>query len=261
VTHTDQIRAAYDASGEAWGAGPARVYRALAQPVLDALGAVAGALVLDVGTGTGVLADELVRRGARVVGADLSHGMLRRGAESRPPALVADVRALPLVAASVDVVTAAFVLNHLDRPVVGLRELRRVLRPAGPLLATTFEGDAPHPAKQLLEDVALAHGYVAPAWYQEVKGSSLPLLSTPELFATAATEAGLGAVRVDTVDVSLTLSPAELVGWRFGMAQLAPFVSSLTSAARQELVAAGERAVADVVEPVGMPVLLLTARA
>ena len=57
MTLTQQLRAAYDHAGESWGQGPALVYRALAQPVLDAAGDVAGARVLDVGTGSGVLAD------------------------------------------------------------------------------------------------------------------------------------------------------------------------------------------------------------
>ena len=259
MTRTDEIRAAYDATGEAWGDGPARVYRALARPVLDALDDVRGARVLDIGTGSGVLADELVRRGARVVGVDLSHGMLRRGAQRRPPSVVADVRALALAAGCVDLVTASFVLNHLDDPVLGLREVRRVLRPGGRVLATTFEGDAPHPAKQLLEEVAVAHGYEPPAWYLSVKTTTLPLLSTPARFAAAAGDAGLDAVDVARVEISLALSAPELVGWRFGMAQLAPFVASLPATARARLVADGEAAVAAVREPVAMSVLLLSA--
>ena len=83
MTLAQEIRAAYDRVGETWDDGPARVYRALAQPVVEAAGDVAGLLAVDVGTGSGVLADALVRRGARVVGLDLSHGMLVRGAADR----------------------------------------------------------------------------------------------------------------------------------------------------------------------------------
>ena len=257
---TQQIRAAYDRVGEAWNDGPARVYRAQAQPVLDAVGDVTGARVLDVGTGSGVLADALVRRGARVVALDLSHGMLLRDAANRPPSVVADVRALPFPDACADVVTASFVLNHLDAPADGVRELARVVRSGGQLLATTFEGEAPHPAKPVVEAVASRHGHVPPAWYDAVKSGTLPLLSSPDLFQAAAHAAGLVEARVDRVEVALALSPAELVAWRLGMAQLAPFVAGLTPQVRAELVAEAEREVAEVAAPVQMAVLLLVAR-
>lgn len=256
---TDAIRLAYDRVGEAWSEGPARVYRALAQPVLDAAGDVLGLRALDVGTGSGVLADALVRRGARVVGLDLSYGMLRRDVERRPPAVVADVLALPVRSGAADLVTASFVLNHLDAPSQGVRELARVLRPGGRLMATTFEGEAPHPAKALLDEAAAAHGWSPPDWYLEVKEGRLPLLSTPSLFLSAAREAGLDEARVERAPVTLVLSPEQLVGWRFGMAQLAPFVAGLGEqeafALQQDAVAA----VAGVTDPVEMSVLLLIA--
>lgn len=259
MTVSEEIRRAYDRVGDAWNDGPAAVYRALAQPVLEAAGDVAGATVLDVGTGSGVLADGLVRRGARVIGLDLALGMLRSGAEHRPPAVVADVRALPIRTGSVDIAAASFVLNHLAHPVAGLRELARVLRRGGRLLATTFEGEAPHPAKQRIDEVAQRFGYLAPDWYLAMKSHMLPLLATQPRFAEAAAEAGLAAARVDRVPVRLELSPAELVGWRLGMAHLAPFATSLPGSEREALVAAAEAAVADAAEPVEMVVLLLVA--
>ena len=262
MTLSQEIRAAYDRIGDAWNDGPARVYRALAQPVLDVAGDVRGARVVDVGTGSGVLADELVRRGAQVFGLDLSHGMLLRDREQRPPAVVADVCALPLPDGAAELVTAAFVLNHLEQPGAGIRELARVVRPGGRVLATTFEGEAPHPAKPLVEAVAARHGHVLPEWYQAVKRGTLPLLSTPELFARAAQEAGLVGARVDRVEVSLELSPSEMVAWRLGMAQLAPFVAALAPEQRAALVADAEQALAEVPDvdaPVQMAVLLLVA--
>jgi ubiquinone/menaquinone biosynthesis C-methylase UbiE len=260
VNVTEQIRRAYDRSGDAWNDGPATVYRALAEPVLEAAGDVAGKRVLDVGTGSGVLADELVRRGAAVLAVDLSWSMLRRGAADRPPAAVADVRALPLRQGSVDLATAAFVLNHLDVPVDGLRQIARVLRPGGRLLATTFEGEAPHPAKPLLDEVAARHGFVPPGWYSCVKEHLLPLLASPERFEAAAREAGIARATARRVEVSLDLTVPQLVAWRMGMAHLAPFVAALDGERRAALVADAEAVAAALAEPVQMGVLLLEAR-
>jgi ubiquinone/menaquinone biosynthesis C-methylase UbiE len=257
VTFADDMRQAYDDSGDAWNDGPARVYRALAEPVLAAAGEVAGTDALDAGTGSGVLADELVRRGARVIGLDLSSGMLRRGASMRPPAVVADVRSLPLRAHSLDLATASFVLNHLEDPVSAVREFGRVLRPGGMLLATTFEGEAAHPAKGIVDEVARSYGYSPPAWYLAVKKGVQPLLGSAEAFADVGRAGSLGEVRVMRVPVAVALSPVELAGWRFGMAHLAPFVARLDPHDQAAMIALAEHRLGEVVEPVALTVLLL----
>jgi demethylmenaquinone methyltransferase/2-methoxy-6-polyprenyl-1,4-benzoquinol methylase len=75
---------------------------------------------------------------------DLSFGMLAWDAAARPPGAVADIRALPLAAQSVDDAVAAFVLNHLTDSDAGLAELARVTCPGGGVLAavsSTTSGD------------------------------------------------------------------------------------------------------------------------
>jgi len=98
--------------------------------------------VLDLGCGSGTLAVELARAGARVVGIDGDEDMLRRAAAKAEAARVelslraglAD--AIPLEDGAVDVVVCSLLWHHLvpaDRS-VGLIECRRVLRPGGRLL-------------------------------------------------------------------------------------------------------------------------------
>jgi SAM-dependent methyltransferase len=257
VSFTDDIRRAYDGAGESWCEGPATVYRALARPVLDAVRDVAGQRVVDVGTGSGVLADELVRRGAGVLALDLSLGMLRRAAAQRPPAVVADARALPLQAQSVDLVLASFVLNHLDEPARAASEALRVLRPGGRLLATTFEGAAGHPVKDAVDAVTASYGYVAPAWYAQLKGG--PVLGTAEELVAAATGAGFAGYQVRSVPVRLDLAAEEIAEWRLGMAQVAGFVAALPAQRRAALHADASAAVAAVSEALVLRVLLLEA--
>lgn len=257
MTFEDDMRRAYDDAGEAWNEGPARVYRALAQPVLDAAGDVAGATALDVGTGSGVLADELVRRGARVLALDLSLGMLRRASAERPPAVVADVRALPFRSRCVDLATASFVLNHLEDPVPAVLELVRVARPGGRVLATSFDGEAVHPAKGVVDEVAGSFGFEPPAWYEAMRSSVQPVLSSAGAFADAGRGGGLSAVRVERVPVAVELAPRELAGWRLGMAHLAPFVARLAAPDRAALFAATEAALVEVPQEVHFSVLLL----
>lgn len=101
--------------------------------------------ILDVATGTGDVAFEMLRRfpGARVEGLDLSEGMLkqaRRKAAQLDTALAARVRftqgdslRMPFDNNRFDLVTVAYGVRnfaHLDR---GLAEMARVLRPGGTL--------------------------------------------------------------------------------------------------------------------------------
>lgn len=100
--------------------------------------------LLDVATGTGDLAISLAKAipQARIIGVDLSEGMLAVGREkiehqslaSRIALQQADCLSLPLPDNSFDAVTVAFGVRnfeHLDR---GYAEMARVLKPGGQLI-------------------------------------------------------------------------------------------------------------------------------
>lgn len=90
-----------------------------------------GALVADVGCGTGDLARTLVKLGYRAVGIDLSIGMLRVGDPGKAPLVQSDAAMLPLHDSAVDGVVSGFALrNFSDLPAVTV-ELARVVRPGG----------------------------------------------------------------------------------------------------------------------------------
>ena len=98
-----------------------------------------GARALDLATGTGDLAIELARVGARqVVGADFASRMLL-GAQPKVgadiPLVLGDAQHLPFQAATFDRVTNAFLLRNLSDLDLGLREMRRVLTPGGLLVS------------------------------------------------------------------------------------------------------------------------------
>jgi demethylmenaquinone methyltransferase / 2-methoxy-6-polyprenyl-1,4-benzoquinol methylase len=91
--------------------------------------------VLDACCGTGDLAIGARSRGADVVGLDFSERMLERAARKEPQIewVQGDVLALPFEDASFDAVTVGFGVRNVEHLEAGVRELRRVLRPAGRL--------------------------------------------------------------------------------------------------------------------------------
>jgi SAM-dependent methyltransferase len=100
------------------------------------LGPLAGRDVLEVGCGAAQCTRWLVAQGARVVGVDLSAGMLRAGAARSAgggPGLVqADARRLPFADGSFDVACSAYgAVPFVADPERIMAEVARVLRPGG----------------------------------------------------------------------------------------------------------------------------------
>ena len=97
------------------------------------------ARVLDLCCGTGDMAFALRRRGsgagARIVGADFSHAMLRRATEKGRGTTLrwieADALRLPFPDGHFNLVTSAFGFRNLADYDAGLREIARVLAPGG----------------------------------------------------------------------------------------------------------------------------------
>ena len=115
---------------------------------LDYLDGRAPARILDVGAGPGPSVAALRARFARseIIALDLALPMLqlarKRGGWLRPArALCADARALPLADASIDVLLSNLCLQWVEDLPAVFAEFRRVLRPGGLLLVSTFGPD------------------------------------------------------------------------------------------------------------------------
>ncbi len=104
--------------------------------LLDLLAPQTGERILDLGCGTGDIAQSIAERGARVVGVDASVDMIA-AARSRFPALdfrVEDAAALPFEA-EFDAVFSHAVLHWVTRADDAIRGMRRALKPGGRLVA------------------------------------------------------------------------------------------------------------------------------
>ena len=128
--------------------GRERTYR---EKTLELAGVKLGESVLDVGCGTGTLAIAAKRHigsAGKVYGIDASPEMIARARKKAKKAAVdvafenAFVESLPFPDATFDVVLSTTMLHHLPDKARRqcLREVRRVVKPAGRLLAVDFGG-------------------------------------------------------------------------------------------------------------------------
>jgi demethylmenaquinone methyltransferase/2-methoxy-6-polyprenyl-1,4-benzoquinol methylase len=115
--------------------------------MVSRVNALPGSLVLDVASGTGLVARELAaRKRFRVVQLDPSEEMVRAGIRLTEEAgLAPQVRQalgraeqLPFADDTFDAVTFTYLLRYVDDPESVMRELARVLRPGGTLASLEF---------------------------------------------------------------------------------------------------------------------------
>ncbi|MFG2910330.1 class I SAM-dependent methyltransferase [Kitasatospora sp. NPDC048286] len=103
--------------------------------VIEELAGASG-IILDVGCGNGKFVNRLNRDrpDLQVVGVDISAGIL---ADVPKPVLVADAQALPFGDGSAAAVLALHMLYHVGDIEATIKELARILRPGGVLIAST----------------------------------------------------------------------------------------------------------------------------
>jgi demethylmenaquinone methyltransferase/2-methoxy-6-polyprenyl-1,4-benzoquinol methylase len=121
-----------------------------------------GGHVLDVATGTGLVASELRRRGFRVTGLDQSWEMLelaRARFDDGVELVEASADAIPFPDGSFDHLTVTYLLRYVDDPGATLRELARAVRSGGVVASLEF---------------GVPGGFARPLWDAYV-GIGLPL--------------------------------------------------------------------------------------
>jgi malonyl-CoA O-methyltransferase len=146
------LRASFERAAQTYDE-VAVLQRAIADRLLERLDVVKlrPAVVLDAGCGTGYVTRALARRYPRAqrLALDIAESMVRQARRGfgwrrlflRPPLHVCgDAEVLPFASASVDMIVSNLTLQWCDAP-SALAEFRRVLRPGGLLMFTTFGPD------------------------------------------------------------------------------------------------------------------------
>jgi demethylmenaquinone methyltransferase/2-methoxy-6-polyprenyl-1,4-benzoquinol methylase len=140
-----------------------------------------GQRILDVATGTGMVAFELAKRGrCQVVGLDQSEAMLgaARARLAHSPQLssqvsfvVGEAERLPFADAEFDALTFTYLLRYVDDRAATMRELARVVKPGGRIGMVEFAVPGSPPLRALWRihtrvGLPAMGRVVSPAWFE-----------------------------------------------------------------------------------------------
>lgn len=195
--------------------------------------------VVDVGTGVGALLPDLCSAfpDALVLGVDRSQGMLAL-APRRFNRAVMDARQLALPPGSVDRLLQVFMLFHLENPVAGLREARRVLRAGGRVGSLTWGGELQSKATGIWTECLDAHGAIGPDPANEARHDSV---DAPEKMEALLRSAGFVTPRSWADDLVCTLDAQHLLRLRTNLGSSKPRFDSLAPVSRAACVADARR--------------------
>lgn len=168
----------YDRMGAALSFGQDPVWR---RALVRAVDPQPGDRVLDVATGTGMVAEALARRSpCEVVAVDQSEAMLAAARQRlrRNPQLAARLRLiqgeaerLPFADAEFDALTFTYLLRYVDDHAATMRELARVVKPGGRIGMVEFGVPRAAPLRALWRvhtriGLPLLGRLVSPAWFE-----------------------------------------------------------------------------------------------
>jgi SAM-dependent methyltransferase len=192
--------------------------------------------ILDVGTGVGSLLPHLRTTfpGAFVFGVDRSPGMLALAPRAFPRAVMA-ATALGVPDAAVDLLLFVFVLFHLESPLDGLREARRVLRPGGRVASLTWGEDLQSPASRIWTECLDAHGAAAEDPATTTRHDAV---DAPEKMEALLRDAGFRSVRSWTDELAQPIDREHLIRLRTSLGSAKPRFDSLAPVAQAACIAA-----------------------
>lgn len=192
---------------EHWGP----VTRQTAEPTLDAAGVMARTKLLDVCTGSGILAAAALKRGADVTGLDFSDAFLAMALQNVPGAEFrhGDAQALPFEDESFDAVVCGYGVIHVPDPGKALAEMARVLKPGGRAAVSVWDAPTPDNGLGAVYGAIKAHGDLG---VPLPHGPDFFQFSTPDTMTAALESAGLSGIETASVPQYWELAdPASLI--------------------------------------------------
>jgi len=213
-------RTAHDRIADSYHAFFVPITEQAAEPLLDTASVRSGMRILDVATGSGVVAAHAAARGAVATGVDISSRMVSLAAELNPACTFreGDVECLPFADGSFDAVVCAFGIGHFPCAEAAVAECARVLVPGGRLAFAWW--DAPVRNRLhgvLLEAIAAADAQPPP---DLPVGPPMFRYSDDGAFGALLALAGLEGVTVTAHSFTYSIASADAL-WEGAIGSLA----------------------------------------
>ncbi len=232
-------------SGEAYERYVGRWSRLVAAEFLDWLEVPAGGEWVDVGCGTGALAETVLHRAdpRRVRGYDFSPAYVaaarERVGDARAGFAQADAMALPDPADTFDVAVSGLAVNFVSDPGRAMEEMRRVVCPGGTVAIYLWDYADGMQLMRAFWDAAVS---LDPAAAELDEGRRFPLCR-PEPLRALFEDAGLREVEVRPINVPTRFASFDDYWTPFegGQGPAPSYLASLNEERRRELRAAVER--------------------
>jgi len=171
------------------------VTRQTVEPTLDAANVRAGAKLLDICCGPGMLSAAAVKRGASAVGLDFP-GVVALARKLVPDAEFqsGDATELPFADKSFDAIVCGYGIMHVPDAEQAMREMLRVLRPGGRVALTVWDNETPTNGLGLVYAAVKEHANL-----------NVPMPHAPDIFQFSTRDKMRNALSsVGFVDVSAT---------------------------------------------------------
>ncbi len=176
---------------------------------------IKGSRVVDLATGTGLVARALAEANLSVIGVDVAFGAVQ-SADRLSPGQVAyvagDAHTLSFKTGCVDHVTCGLGLSHFSDVLTALREIRRILRPGGHMLASAWSNNFEIPSFSNVVD--LLFRYLADVDSPLKDALDEKAWGNPETACAVLVQAGFKNIHVSTIPFSDTFrSPQDAVDY------------------------------------------------
>ena len=225
--------------GEVYDRYMGRWSRPVAREFLDWLSAPAGLRWLDVGCGTGALAEAILSQAApgQVTGVDPAAGFVEHARRSLTDARarfeVGEAQRLPCEDRSFDVVVSGLALNFVPDAVKALREMNRVARPGATVAVYVWDYAGRMEFLRRFWDAAVGLREEADA---HDEGRRFPLCH-PDALAATARAAGLADIATEAIEAATDFTDFDDYWTPFlsGQTPAPGYVATLSPADREAL--------------------------
>ncbi len=173
--------------------------------------------IMDLATGTGLIARKVVHANFSIIGVDISLNALRTAQSlsgGKIPFIVGDAHQLPFISSYFDLVTCGLSLSHFSDILIALREIRRILRWGGRFIASAWGSEK--------EDPSYSAVFKVLEKYFEVEEEQFEVSLDEAMWADVRRvrqvlrQAGFGEVKVSTLPLKgIYKNPIDAVNWAF----------------------------------------------